>query len=396
MIQRDHAVLMFFADYERIWQFPPENAFFQRGLQSVGLTLYYGGRGNSVSKGVYMFGKGAFLFLGVGCRLAQDWKRQVLCEGGIWEQGDCQRIHGNRMKKLLLILLFVFAGTSHGADTTYFSQVTAVSMHSVAPVYDTLITITTKNYDSTVVCTTGTCYWTYKVEKDTVDSISLSSRDLGMFLNFSYSLFDSKDDSFDISVKIAAPETYDSCTSIFYDDLGPHCIYTVMDISANKFPDSAWHAPDSLWGDTKTRPGSNKKLYARFASSLFKFPDWDVTDSIDSNIVRLSAVRVGGFDTTYFYINPGTIGSQPSNAKYEIRKSIIKPEIAITQLSSTVTFSLPERTQSVSIYDIHGRIVTRLPVNGSIAVWHRTARGRYFAKVVSENRDLIKGFTVIE
>jgi hypothetical protein len=73
-------------------------------------------------------------------------------------------------------------------------------------------------------------------------------------------------------------------------------------------------------------------------------------------------------------------------------------EISITQTSSAVFFSLSGKTSSVSIYDIHGRLVASLPVKGTVAVLHGTnaAKGRYFVQVSGDTQKVVKSFMLVQ
>jgi predicted Rdx family selenoprotein len=84
-------------------------------------------------------------------------------------------------------------------------------------------------------------------------------------------------------------------------------------------------------------------------------------------------------------------------------KSSSKPHgIVVTSYSSLVSFSLPVKSATLGIYDIHGRFVAKLPVVNGTAVWRGTGRsdkavsaGRYFARVAEGTQDLSRAFVLV-
>lgn len=279
-------------------------------------------------------------------------------------------------------MLFVAIAT-YAQDTTYFYEVAInvfAQVDSVRAGFDTVIS--EKNYDSVQFCSSDTCYWTFQIKKDTTFTPNNTALNSRQSIDITYSLFDSKNDSFIVSVEGYNKQPEYQCHTY---PTGNFC--TVVDSSCSIYPE------DSVWGNTNTRPGINKKLYA----AAFKI--WDsVGPSCLGCPIRLKAIRASNADTTYFYLSGSavhqyvyvnTINSIPQRAT-------IKSEISITQTFSTVTFLLAEKVKDISIYNVRGQRIASSVVNNNIAVWHRTVSGRYFVKAIYENKTFLKGFTVVE
>jgi hypothetical protein len=76
--------------------------------------------------------------------------------------------------------------------------------------------------------------------------------------------------------------------------------------------------------------------------------------------------------------------------------------ILVTSYSSFVSFSLSVKSATLGIYDIHGRLVARLPVVNGAAVWRGTgtsgnpvSAGRYFARVMDGEHSITKAFLLL-
>jgi hypothetical protein len=66
------------------------------------------------------------------------------------------------------------------------------------------------------------------------------------------------------------------------------------------------------------------------------------------------------------------------------------------QSSTNVSFSLSIKTGSMEIYDIHGRLVVKLPVNNHLTTWQGNhSSGRYFTRVVDGGMNIVKPFMVM-
>lgn len=71
-------------------------------------------------------------------------------------------------------------------------------------------------------------------------------------------------------------------------------------------------------------------------------------------------------------------------------------DISIRQFSSYISLSLPVKTGSIGIYDIHGRMVERVQVENNTAVWRGShASGRYFAQVLVGGERIVKSFNIM-
>ena len=71
-------------------------------------------------------------------------------------------------------------------------------------------------------------------------------------------------------------------------------------------------------------------------------------------------------------------------------------DISICQFSSYISFSLPVKTGSIAIYDIHGRMVAREYIENNAAIWRGNhASGRYFAQVTVGEKNIVKSFISI-
>jgi photosystem II stability/assembly factor-like uncharacterized protein len=71
--------------------------------------------------------------------------------------------------------------------------------------------------------------------------------------------------------------------------------------------------------------------------------------------------------------------------------------IAVHPFSSYMSFSLPVKTGTLAIYDIHGRIMARIPVKDNSAIWRGNCTpGRYFAKVSAGKANIVKPFMIVK
>jgi hypothetical protein len=119
-------------------------------------------------------------------------------------------------------------------------------------------------------------------------------------------------------------------------------------------------------------------VYMEHVAFLVK-KDSTVNDSLTFNIfVNSKASR----------INSSPLGSSkpPSNPG----------DIIVTASHSYVAFTVPFKASVLGIYDIHGRLVEKLPVANNMAIWHGSnATGRYFVKPLDGKQNVVKAFVVV-
>jgi hypothetical protein len=71
-------------------------------------------------------------------------------------------------------------------------------------------------------------------------------------------------------------------------------------------------------------------------------------------------------------------------------------DISICQFSSYISFSLPVKTGSIAIYDVHGRMVAREHIENNTAIWRGNhAPGRFFAQVLVGEENIIRSLIII-
>lgn len=106
--------------------------------------------------------------------------------------------------------------------------------------------IDTIYYDSQLVCLTDTCYWSTKTIFDTI-ATGLYLKD-SFDISVAYSLFDPQNDSFSVQLCVGNLDVVVNGGKNFW--YGIQCI--------------AYYNLDTIYGDTSTRPGLNKCIYAKF------------------------------------------------------------------------------------------------------------------------------------
>jgi hypothetical protein len=78
-------------------------------------------------------------------------------------------------------------------------------------------------------------------------------------------------------------------------------------------------------------------------------------------------------------------------------KSPFNPgDIIVTASQGRVSFAVSFKASTLGIYDIHGRLVEKLPVTNNSAVWRGSnATGRYFVKPLDGKQNVVKAFVVV-
>jgi hypothetical protein len=100
-------------------------------------------------------------------------------------------------------------------------------------------------------------------------------------------------------------------------------------------------------------------------------------------------------------VNSQDIPNRISNPSISSRRSSMLHGFAITSFPSFVTFSLPIKSATFGIYDIHGRLVGKVPIVNGAGVWRGTSdpgpvsTGRYFATVLDGKGRIAQPFIFI-
>jgi hypothetical protein len=128
---------------------------------------------------------------------------------------------------------------------------------------------------------------------------------------------------------------------------------------------------------------------------------------LPSNVNVFTALSLVGTD-----LYGGTSGDgiwKLSLSNVSVRKGVGSQEnqnkpfgISVTSNPSFVSFLLPIKSGVLNIYDIHGRLVTKLSVVNGAAIWRGAggfgspvSAGRYFARVAEGEQDLSKAFVLV-
>jgi hypothetical protein len=159
-------------------------------------------------------------------------------------------------------------------------------------------------------------------------------------------------------------------------------------------------------GDSTTYTYTPKKVPAGMSVSGGGVITW--TPSTDSVYLEqdtfIVANRAGKIDTLSMDIavNSPSVKNKFTREPLPANENEKNLGIQVHSYSSNVFFSFSSKAIVVCIYDIHGRLVTRLPIRNGTALWCGTgasgnpvSAGRYFARVAEGKQDLSKAFVLI-
>jgi hypothetical protein len=221
---------------------------------------------------------------------------------------------------LLLLVINIFAGTPYFVSDScrssklVYSQKIQFSIDTISAIMDTI-------KDSTFSCSAGSCFWTYTIKEVT------TRRPRNFY--FSYKVLDSCEYIDTLQFSFFDPEN-DSCKIIAagFDTLGKRIL------------------SDSIWGETASRPGVEKRIFFSHRSPFrsiipgiieISSPSDTLWDTIQNfSISTLNSIsdsafyeKIQGAWRIYFFMNSfigGFIGSyNDSNYGYFINKNRVFP-----------------------------------------------------------------------
>ncbi len=122
-------------------------------------------------------------------------------------------------------------------------------------------------------------------------------------------------------------------------------------------------------------------------------------DSSYTQYVRFYVVNdQGRGDSLNFniFVNSKDFTSGTINSSVNAACHLARNEIAIQTFPSHVLFHVPSQAYCVTVYNVRGTIVGKVPISNSTAVWPSAhVPGSYFAKVSGERGDVVKPFMII-